>query len=259
MLSGGLFAVQSAGTDAVATRQFSLKSIDTAYFLLASMLTLLLLFVWRMRRHFGSSSHLRAASVRDALRSRWARLGACAIFFYVGAEVAVASVMINFLHQPEVLGVAMDRAGSLLGFFYWGGAMVGRFAGSYLLTRVSAPRLLAGAACAAATLCLVVSQSSGPVAGVAALSVGLFNSIMFPVIFTVTLERSTASAESTSGLLCMAIVGGAVLPPLVGKIADTAGLHVGYFVPAVAYIAIAAIAFAAAKIQRSGAVAAPPP
>jgi FHS family L-fucose permease-like MFS transporter len=79
---------------------------------------------------------------------------------------------------------------------------------------------------------------------------------MFPVIFTVTLERSTASAESTSGLLCMAIVGGAALPPLVGKIADTAGLHVGYFVPAAAYIVIAAIAFAASKTRRSGAVTA---
>jgi FHS family L-fucose permease-like MFS transporter len=79
---------------------------------------------------------------------------------------------------------------------------------------------------------------------------------MFPVIFTVTLERSTASAESTSGLLCMAIVGGAVLPPLVGKIIDIGGLHAGYFVPAAAYAIIAGIAFAAAKTSVSGAVAA---
>jgi FHS family L-fucose permease-like MFS transporter len=226
------------------------------YFLMAGMLTLLLLFVWRMRQHFGHSTPLRAASVREALRSRWALLGACSIFFYVGAEVTIASVMINFLHQPDVLGVSMERAGWLLGFYYWGGAMVGRFAGSYLLTRIPAPRLLAGAAFMAALLCLGVSQTTGSVAGIAVLSVGLFNSIMFPVIFTLTLERSTASAESTSGLLCMAIVGGALLPPLVGKIADTAGLHVGYVVPAAAYTIIAVIAFAAARASRVGTVAA---
>jgi FHS family L-fucose permease-like MFS transporter len=256
MLSGGLFAKQSASTDVVATRQHSLNSVDNAYFLMAGMLAVLLLFVWRMRHHFGSAKQSSAISIRGALSSRWALFGACAIFFYVGAEVTIASVMINFLHQPEILGVSMADAGWLLAVYYWGGAMVGRFAGSYLLTRVAAPRLLGSAAIMAGLLCLTVSQTAGLTAAVAALAIGLFNSIMFPVIFTVTLERSTASAESTSGLLCMAIVGGAVLPPLVGKIIDIGGLHAGYFVPAAAYAIIAGIAFAAAKTSVSGAVAA---
>jgi FHS family L-fucose permease-like MFS transporter len=251
MLSGGLFAEQDGAIDVVATRQHSLHSVDTAYFLMAGLLTILLLFVWRMRRHFASFAQPHPVAIREALRSRWALLGACAIFFYVGAEVTVASVMINFLHQPDILSVSMERAGWLLAFFYWGGAMAGRFAGSYLLTRFSAPRLLACAASAAALLCFIVSQTSGPVAAVAALSVGVFNSIMFPVIFTVTLERSNAAAESTSGLLCVAIVGGALLPPLVGKIADSVGLHAGYFVPSVAYAIIAAIAFAASQAYRA--------
>jgi FHS family L-fucose permease-like MFS transporter len=165
--------------------------------------------------------------------------------------------MINFLHQPDMLDVSLERAGSLLGWFYWGGAMVGRFAGSYLLTRVSAPKLLSGAAAIAALLCLIVSQQNGALGAAAALSIGLFNSIMFPVIFTVTLERSSASAESTSGLLCMAIVGGALLPPLAGLVADTTGLHWSFMIPMVGYAIISAVAASAASVRRATTVAAP--
>ena len=132
--------------------------------------------------------------------------------------------MINFLHQPDVLGVSMEQAGKLL-MFYWLGAMVGRFVGSALLIRVPAYRLLAIVALIAATLCLAVTQMGGVVVAVVVISIGLFNSIMFPTIFTLTLERSTASTATTSGLLCMAIVGGAALRLIVGRIADQAGLH----------------------------------
>src|SRR5204863_9718981 len=153
---------------------------------------------------------------------------------YVGAEVSIASVMINFLHQADVFDVSFERAGTFLVIFYWVGAMVGRFVGSLLLRRFAAPGLLAGAALIAAILCSVVALAGGPFAGVAGLSVGFFYSIMFPVIFTVALERSTASIASTSGLLCMAIVGGALLPPLTGKIADVGGLHSAFWLPLLA-------------------------
>jgi FHS family L-fucose permease-like MFS transporter len=98
---------------------------------------------------------------------------------------------------------------------------------------------------------LLISQSSGLTAAVAALAIGLFNSIMFPVIFTMTLERSAASAEATSGLLCTAIVGGALLPPLAGKIADVANLHFSYFVPLAGYALIALFAIVASKSSVS--------
>lgn len=250
MLRGGVFAEQGIRKD-------SLNNIDIAYGSMAAMLLLLAFFVWSMRGHLQRAARPtgQRGSVRDAIKSRWALLGATAIFFYVGAEVAAASLMINLLHQPHVLGVSLERAGMLLAFFYWGGAMVGRFLGSYLLTRVPAPRLLASAAAMAALLCLLVTQLSGVTAAVAALSVGLFNSIMFPVIFTVTLERSTASAEATSGLLCMAIVGGAVLPPLAGWTADTAGLGVAYAIPMAGYVVIAAFAAAAARAHLRGVAA----
>ena len=156
--------------------------------------------------------------------------------------------MTNFLHRPDVFDVALERAGKLLSL-YWGGAMIGRFLGSALLTRIRASWLLGAAAAVAAILCLTVTRAPGEFAGWAALSIGLFNSIMFPVIFTLTLERSTASSAATSGLLCMAIVGGAVLPPLVGHIADVAGLRIAYLVPLIAYACISAFGVAASRAR----------
>jgi FHS family L-fucose permease-like MFS transporter len=154
--------------------------------------------------------------------------------------------MTNFLHRPDVFGIPLEQAGEWLSL-YWGGAMVGRFIGSALLTRLRASALLACAAAVAAVLCLAISNAPGALAGWAALSVGLFNSIMFPVIFTLTLERSTASSAATSGLLCMAIVGGAVLPVIVGHVADAAGLRAAYVVPMIAYACISAFGIAASR------------
>ena len=179
----------------------------------------------------------------------WALFGAAAIFFYVGAEVSIGSIMINFLNQTDVLGLSLERAGTLLGLFYWGGAMVGRFIGSALLTRLAAHRLLAMVAIGATLFCLIVSQSQGMLAAAVVLSIGLLNAIMFPTIFTLTLERSTASTAATSGLLCMAIVGGAVLPRIVGRVVDAAGLHTAYFVPMVAYACIAVFALSAGRVR----------
>jgi MFS transporter, FHS family, L-fucose permease len=155
--------------------------------------------------------------------------------------------MINFLNQPDVLGVSLEEAGGMLANFYWGGALAGRFVGSWLLTRVAAARLLTGAASMAALLSLLAFTLDGPAAAYAALGVGLFNSIMFPTIFSLTLERSSAPSSSTSGLLCMAIVGGAALPYLSGRIADAAGLETAFIVPALAYLGIVFFAASAAR------------
>ena len=188
------------------------------------------------------------ASPLGALKSRWGLLGALAIFLYVGAEVSIGSLLANFLHQPDILNVPLQRAAELVAL-YWGGAMVGRFIGSALLLRVPAAGLLMLSAAVAVALCMFVFASSGPVAAWAAISIGLFNSIMFPTIFTLTLERSTASHAATSGLLCVAIVGGAFLPQLYGNVADARGLSFAYLVPAVAYAAIMLFAFAARRAK----------
>jgi FHS family L-fucose permease-like MFS transporter len=250
LLRGGVFAANGAATGA-ASRAASLRNIDTGFLAIAVMLALLVVFIWRFSGRLSRSAPPPAPardSVMHALQSPWALFGAAAIFLYVGAEVSIGSVMINFLHQPTVLDVSLDRAGQLLSL-YWLGAMVGRFAGSALLTRVRATLLLGIAAAVAAALCLGVSQGAGLFAAGCAIAVGLFNSIMFPTIFTITLERSTASAAATSGLLCMAIIGGAVLPQIAGRLADAAGLHAAYLVPMAAYLAISVFALSAAKAR----------
>ncbi|HET9473811.1 MAG TPA: hypothetical protein VFO82_07955, partial [Steroidobacteraceae bacterium] len=144
-------------------------------------------------------------------------------------------------------GDPAERAGKMLGWLYWFGAMVGRFAGSFLLTRIKAPHLLAVFATMTTILCLLVSQSDGPMAAYAALSIGLFNSIMFPAIFTITLERSRASVAATSGLLCLSIVGGAFIPQVVARIADQGHYHAAFFVPLVCYALIVLFAISSSK------------
>ena len=252
MLRGGVF--ESAGATAAASRDESLRNIDTSFLLIAAMIALLAIFIWRFSARLNRSAPPPAPaheSVLHALQSRWALLGAGAIFLYVGAEVSIGSMMINFLHQEDVLDVSLDRGGRILSL-YWFGAMVGRFAGSALLMRFRATSLLGLAAAIAAALCLAVSQGTGLAAAACALAVGLVNSIMFPTIFTITLERSTASAATTSGLLCMAIIGGAVLPRFAGKIADAAGLHTAFLLPMVAYAAISVFAMVASKARAVG-------
>jgi FHS family L-fucose permease-like MFS transporter len=270
LLVGGIFG-KNVNCEAVtqAMREESLRAVDLTFFLMAGALVLLALFIWMFRSHLDVRTAEAAGprpSVLTALKSSWAVYGAVAIFLYVGAEVSIGSAMTNFLNYHDVLGVPLDSAGKLVAY-YWGGAMVGRFIGSFLLTRVPAARLLMIFAACAAVMCLAVSQLNGSTAAYIALSIGLFNSIMFPVIFTLTLERSTASAAATSGLLCLAIVGGAVLPLLFGFIADTvggaqaavsecagganmgssAGLHAAYLLPMAAYALISFFASRAGK------------
>lgn len=250
LLRGGVFASNGAAVDE-AGRAASLHNIDTGFLAIAAMLVLLLIFIWRFSGRLNNSAPPPAPahdSVLHALRSRWALLGAAAIFLYVGEEVSIGSALTNFLHQPEMLDVTLDRAGQISAV-YWLGAMIGRFGGSVLLTRVRATLLLSAAALIAAILCLCVNQGTGTAAAACALAIGLCNSIMFPTIFTLTLERSSASAAGTSGLLCMAIIGGAILPQVAGRVADASGLHAAFLVPMVAYIAITVFAMSAAKAR----------
>jgi|CXWL01.1.fsa_nt_gi FHS family L-fucose permease-like MFS transporter len=240
-------------TDA-AERATALGAVTHAFLLIAAFIVGMMVFIWwsrnRIKQAVNSGQPMQNGSVLDALKSRWAVWGAIAIGLYVGAEVSIGSIMINFLNQSDILNVPLETAGNFyLAYFYWGGALVGRFVGSYLLTKVPATRLLMIAAAVASTLCLTVAFTSGPVAAYAALAVGLFNSIMFPTIFTITLERAGVSQSSTSGLLCLAIVGGAILPIAVGMIADNLSLSLAFFVPMLAYVFIAHFAYRAREAR----------
>jgi FHS family L-fucose permease-like MFS transporter len=249
LLQGGLF---DGGAPTEAKIVESLGRIDVAYYFIAGVIVLLAIFLFTARDRIASAApNLEAGTggIGQALGARWALLGAGAIFLYVGAEVSIGSTMVNFLEQPNILAIAAADAGKLVSL-YWLGAMIGRFLGSGLLTVVPAGRLLTLVAGVAALLCLTVSQIHGHPAAVIAISIGLFNSIMFPVIFTLTLERSTAPAPATSGLLCMAIVGGALMPLVFAKVADmTASRSTAFLVPMACYILITLFAIAAGRAR----------
>jgi MFS transporter, FHS family, L-fucose permease len=175
-----------------------------------------------------------------ALLQKYPRLlfGVICIFCYVGAEVAIGSNLIAYLGDPRVMGLDEKAAGKLLAL-YWGGALVGRFFGSFLLRVVKPGLLLLTFAVAAISLNLVSGLSAGAVAGWTLILVGLCNSIMFPTIFSLATEGLDKEAPQASGLLCTAIVGGAFVPPLFGLVADASGLAMALIVPAICYIIIA--------------------
>ncbi len=263
-------------TDAV--RAHALGGIDTAYLWLCGLIGALTLFMWLLRRTVTAAlpdgapvtRQSISAVIGDALSSRWAIFGGAAIFLYVGAEVAIGTQMTAFLNDNAIWGlsdapfrvpllgatmgsdgvhgVSVEEAGKAVGF-YWGGAMVGRAIGSALLARISAPKLLATFTAIAMLMCVYVAVVGGVSAGFVALAIGLFNSIMFPVIFTITLERSSASVEATSGLLCKAIVGGALIPLLVGKMSELTSYHFALIVPAACYAVLCAFAIASYRAR----------
>ena len=163
--------------------------------------------------------------------------GALGIFAYVGAEVSIGSFLVNYMGLPAIAGMSAATAAGYVSF-YWGGAMVGRFLGAGLLRRFKTGHLLAVCAIAAATLVTASMMMSGPAAMWAMLSVGFFNSIMFPTVFSLGVAELGPLTGNGSGLLNMAIVGGAVLPVIQGTIADRVGLQHAFWLPVACYLFI---------------------
>jgi FHS family L-fucose permease-like MFS transporter len=163
--------------------------------------------------------------------------GAIAIFTYVGAEVSIGSFLVNYFGLPEIAGFSTRDAAGLVSF-YWGGAMIGRFLGAPLLRRVEARHLLAVCAICAAALVTISMVLSGHTAMVTIIVVGFFNSIMFPTIFALGVAELGPLTGEGSGILNMAIVGGAVVPLIQGAIADRVGLHHAFVLPVVCYLYI---------------------
>ena len=243
----------TAITDAV--REQSLLGIDRAFFWIAGLIILIAVVIWMGRRVISASAPVTsdetarkgiAAIFAEAISSPWALFGGLAIFLYVGAEVAIGTQMSFFLNSDRVWSVPLEDAAKYVSL-YWGGAMVGRLVGSGLLTQFPAPKLLAVFTGAAALMCAYVFAIGGVSAGYVALAIGLFNSIMFPVIFTITLERSTASEEATSGFLCFSIIGGAAIPPLVGLVSQNSDYVTAFIVPAICYAILLFFAISAGR------------
>ncbi len=223
----------------LAYRTAEAQSVQGPYVGLAIALVLLAMFVFlfRLPRLADDGNAVAAPGehrISDALRHRHLLFGVLAIFFYVGAEVSIGSVLVNYLSLPEIGGMTEKQATFWVSA-YWGGAMIGRFVGSALLARFAPGRLLGLFAAGNVVLLAVTLLSAGQVAVYAIVATGLFNSIMFPTIFALGIARLGPLTNKGSSLLIMAIVGGAVLPPLQGMLADRIGLHHSLVVPVLCY------------------------
>ena len=214
-------------------------SVKMPYLLIGGALLLLgLLIAKSTLPKIESARYEPGTDIKDSL---WKHpnlvFGAIGIFAYVGAEVSIGSFLVNFLGEADIAGLAAKSAAGYVSF-YWGGAMAGRFLGAALLRRIKTERLLAVCAVSTATLVAVSMSTTGHLAMWSMLSVGLFNSIMFPAIFSLGVAELGCLTGNGSGILNMAIVGGAVLPLIQGAIADRIGIHHAFFVSVICYMYI---------------------
>ncbi|MBJ7552304.1 sugar MFS transporter [Marinomonas ostreistagni] len=175
-------------------------------------------------------------------------LGAVAIFMYVGAEVSIGSFLVNYFGLENIAGMPESEAAHYIAY-YWGGAMVGRFAGAILMQKIAAGKLLAFNSVASAALIALSIASEGSVAMYSILLVGLCNSIMFPTIFSLALKGLGVNTSRGSGLLCLAIVGGAIVPVMQGGLADNIGLQVSFVLPLICYLYIAYYGLIGSKVR----------
>ncbi len=229
------------------------SSVKMPYIIIAVALVLLAVAIGFFKLPHIPEAEGGHATPQGARDSIWRHpnlvLGALGIFTYVGAEVAIGSFLVNYLHEPNIGNLDLETAAKYLSF-YWGGAMVGRFVGSAVLQKMPPRTVLAVNAFIAALLVCVSMATEGHVAMVAILAIGFFNSIMFPTIFTLGIEGLGPLTGEASGLLNTAIVGGAIIPLVQGFIADRIGIHHAFFLPAVCYLYIVFFAFKGQPLKR---------
>ena len=164
-------------------------------------------------------------------------LGAIGIFVYVGAEVSIGSFLVSFLGEANIAGLEEAEAAKYI-TYYWGGAMIGRFVGAAAMRHIAAGKALAFSGVMVMILLAVAISSNGALAMWSILAIGLFNAIMYPVIFSLALHDLGPATGQGSGILCSAIVGGAIIPLLHGVLADQIGLQISFILPLICYVYI---------------------
>ena len=241
-----------------AYRVLQASTVQTPYLIITIGLVLLALALAAIKLkpqtgHTDLTQDFRPGAFAEALsaptsiwKHKWVLFGALGIFTYVGAEVSIGNLLVNYMGLPQIAGLPESIAGYFL-MCYWGGAMLGRFVGSAVLQRVRTGPVLTVAAIGAFTLVVISLLTHGHLAMIALLAVGFCNSIMFPSIFTLGIQDLGPLTSKGSSILIGAILGGAIVPKLQGIVADHIGLHRSFFIPAICYIYIAAFAFAAIK------------
>jgi FHS family L-fucose permease-like MFS transporter len=230
-------------------------SIGTAYMWLGVLMLAIAALFWTFRSALdhAKTEEVKLEGTLGLLQhNRRVQWGALCIFTYVGAEVAIGSNLMAYLGDQSVMGLGLEAAGKLVAM-YWLGALAGRLLGGFVLRMAKPGRVLTAFAAGAIGLILVSAISTGAVSGWALILVGFFNSLMFPTIFSLGTEGLGEQTPQGSGILCTAIVGGAIVPVLFGMVADSTGnLRMALIVPVVCYAIIAAFGLWAVKNPSSG-------
>jgi MFS transporter, FHS family, L-fucose permease len=238
---GSLF-ILSAATGAAADVTTQAAAVQVPYLGLAAALFIIAALIGFFKLPEVETGDITSAdgskNMDGSHQSAWSYrhlvLGALGIFMYVGGEVSIGSFLVKYINKEIMPSFSVPQAGTYLSY-YWGGAMVGRFVGAAVLQKFKAGKVLAFNAGVAALLVIISMLTTGYIAMWSILMVGLFNSIMFPTIFTLGLDGLGKHTGQGSGILCMAIVGGALLPLLQGYFADTIGIQHAFFIPVLCY------------------------
>jgi FHS family L-fucose permease-like MFS transporter len=241
--------IRALGPDALqAYRLHEAATVKTPYVGLGIALVLLAIAIGSFKLpKIEHAQHKVGEKVDDSIWNHHNLIfGAIAIFVYVGGEVSIGSFLVNYFTQPEIGGLTEKVAASFVAF-YWGGAMVGRFIGSGLLQKMSTRQLLGICSVCAAALVAISMLTTGHFAMYSIILVGFFNSIMFPSIFTLGVAELGPLTGDGSGVMIMAIVGGAIIPVAQGAIADRIGIHHAFFLPVVCYLYILFFALSGSK------------
>jgi len=214
------------------------SAVQGPYLMIAALLVIAALVFRRIK--LPVLAHVETTEEASA-ESIWNRrslvLGALAIFLYVGGEVSIGSFLVNYFSESSIAGMSAVDAGEMVAY-YWGAAMVGRLVGAWLMNYIAATKYLAINSVIAVLMIVVSMNTTGDVAMWSILAVGFFNSIMFPTIFTLAVKGLGSLTSKGSGLVCQAIVGGALVPLVQGAAADIIGIQMSFIVPMLCYIYI---------------------
>ncbi|MEO8777457.1 MAG: sugar MFS transporter [Rhodanobacter sp.] len=248
---GAIALAQLPAAQQLAYRLEQARLVQGPYLALALVLVLLSVAIWLFRLPPLAASEEDTVTNEhrfiDALRHPHVALGVLAIFLYVGAEVTIGSFMINYISLPQIGHIDQATATRYVSL-YWGGAMVGRFFGWLLMKRLNPRTILGVFAILAGALVIITMLTTGDVALWSVVAIGLFNSVMFPTIFTLGIERMGALTGRASSLMIMGIVGGALLPPAQGYLADHIGVQPSFVLPLICYVYICFYGFRGSRL-----------
>lgn len=243
----GAALILNLAEPAVANSEPQLDAVQLPYLVIALLLSLMAFVFFKLDLPIiESHASTPSSETKPLLKETNLLMGVAAIFLYVGAEVSIGSFLVNFISSPEISNMPESQVAHLIAYF-WGGAMLGRFLGAIAMQLIK-PQLYLGVNATLAMCFIVIAMTQkGDVAMYAILAVGLFNGVMFPTIFSLALQGMKERTGQASGLLCQAIVGGALVPLIQGFVADSVGIQISFVVPLICYLFICFYGFKASR------------